>query len=115
MAEIHPGCSGGAGQAAMLRSCVQQCKACADRVRRDALGIKPQRPRHCAAHRAKAANPGRFDMVDEVVQDNLIPLLTVYPEHLNTAGNCNLSPYIRTIPGALRARKRRINQRLRPP
>ena len=51
--------------------------------------------------------PVHFDMVDEVVQDNLIPLLTVYPEHLNTAGNCNLSPYIRTIPGALRVYAKR--------
>ena len=46
--------------------------------------------------------PVHFDMVDEAVQDNLIPLLTVYPEHLNAAANCSLSPYIRTIPGALR-------------
>ncbi len=44
----------------MLGGRVQQGKTCADRVGGDALGIKPQRTRHCPAHRAKAADPGRF-------------------------------------------------------
>lgn len=42
------------------------------------------------------------DIYDDKIEDVLVPVLTVYPEHLTAAGDCGLSPYARTIPGALR-------------
>lgn len=43
-----------------------------------------------------------IDIADEAIEPELVPLLTVVPEHLGTAADCDLSTYARTLRGALR-------------
>lgn len=42
------------------------------------------------------------DIPDMTIESDLIPVLTIVPECIETAGDCGLSPYVRTLSGALR-------------
>lgn len=44
----------------------------------------------------------RVDILDTAIESNLIPALTIVPEHIDAAGDCGLSTYSRTLSGALR-------------
>lgn len=44
----------------------------------------------------------RTDIQNMAVESALIPILTITPEDIEAAGNCGLSPYSRTLSGALR-------------
>lgn len=52
--------------------------------------------------------PMHFDVHSEQVQENLIPMLIMYPECLEAAGKCGMSPYSRTMPGVLRVYARQL-------
>ena len=43
-----------------------------------------------------------IDISDEIIEPELIPLLTIAPEHLGVAADCDLSTYAKTVRGALR-------------
>jgi len=42
------------------------------------------------------------DIPNTAVKSELIPMLTIFPEHLELAKNCGLSPYTRSLPERLR-------------
>lgn len=57
------------------------------------------------------STPLYVDIQDLAVEADLIPMLTIVPECLEAASDCGLSPYVRTLSGALRVYAERAPDR----